>query len=153
MTTFEYEIEIAAPVERVFAFDSAPENWPRTMAGLRDFEVLSETETGAEMRATYKLLGIATEMEMELTVVEPNAEIAVAIDSDGMRGETRNRYVAGGDGTRILHRTEYEMGDSLRDRLLEPVARRYNERQLRTHLENTRDLIEAEIEAETATPA
>ena len=153
MTTFEYEIEIAAPVERVFAFDSAPENWPRTMAGLRDFEVLNQTDTGASMRATYKLLGTAMEMEMEMAVVEPNEEISVAIESDGMSGETRNRYVASGDGTRILHRTDYEMGDSLLDRLLEPVARRYNERQLRTHLENTRDLIEAEIEAETATPA
>lgn len=153
MTTFEYEIEIAAPVERVFAFDSTPENWPRTMAGLRDFEVLSETEAGSKMRATYRLLGIATEIEMELTVVEPDAEIAVTFGGDGMRGETRNRYVASGDGTRILHRADYEMGDSLLDRLVGPVARRYNERQLRAHLENTRDLIEAEIEAETEMPA
>jgi len=153
MTTFEYEIEIAAPVERVFAFDSTPENWPRTMAGLRDFEVLSETETGSKMRATYKLLGISTAVEMELTVVEPGAEIAVTVDGDGMHGETRNRYVAVGDGTRIVHRAEYEMGDSLLGRLLEPVAGRYNERQLRAHLENTRDLIEAEIEAETAMSA
>ncbi|WP_123623245.1 SRPBCC family protein [Halorubrum sp. CSM-61] len=153
MTTFEYEIEIAAPVERVFAFDSTPENWPRTMAGLRDFEVLSETDTGANMRATYALLGTAMDMEMEMTVVEPNEEIAVTVDGDGMHGETRNRYVASGDGTRIVHRTDYEMGDSLLDRLLGPVARRYNERQLRTHLENTRDIIEAEIEAEAATAA
>ena len=153
MTTFEYEIEIAAPVERVFAFDSIPENWPRTMASLRDFEVVEETDDGAKMRATYKLLGVSMAIEMEMAIVEPNGELLVTIESDDMRGEIRNRYVAVGDGTRIVHRTTYEMGESLLDRLVGPVARRYNDRQLRNHLENTKDLIEAEVEAESAAPA
>ncbi|SMO47594.1 SRPBCC family protein [Halorubrum cibi] len=153
MTTFEHTIEIAAPVEHVFAFDSTPENWSRTMASLRDLEVVEETDHGARMTGTYGVFGISMEVEMEMTVVEPNEELLVTIESDEMSGEIRNRYSEIAAGTRLSHRATYEMGDSLLDRILKPVASRYNERQLENHLRNTKDLVEAEVAAESAAPA
>lgn len=153
MPTFEHTVEIAAPIERVFAFDSTPENWSRTMASLRDLEIVEETDEGARMRATYKLLGIALDTEMEMTIVEPNEHIAVMIESSGMKGEVHNYFSETNAGTQIAHQTDYEFGESLRDRLLEPVAKRYNNRQFKNHLQNTKDIIEAEVAAETASPA
>ena len=153
MPTFEHTVEIAAPIERVFAFDSNPENWSRTMASLRDLEIVEETGEGARMRATYKLLGIALDTEMEMTIVEPNEHITVTIESSGMKGEVHNYFSDTAFGTEIAHRADYEFGESLRDRLLEPVAKRYNNRQFKNHLQNTKDIIEAEVAAETASPA
>ena len=40
---------------------------------------------------------------------------------------------------------DYEFGDSLLDRIMEPVAKRYNERQFRHSLESSKELIEAEL--------
>ncbi|SFG11417.1 Carbon monoxide dehydrogenase subunit G [Halopelagius inordinatus] len=153
MPSFEHTVEIAAPIERVFAFDSNPENWSRTMASLRDLEIVEETDDGARMRATYKLLGISLDVELALSVVEPNEHMTVAMEGSGMKGEVHNYFAETASGTRITHQADYEFGDSLRDRLLEPVASRYNNRQFKNHLQNTKDIIEAEIAAETARPA
>lgn len=153
MTTYEHIVEIAAPIERVFTFDSNPENWSRTMPSLQDLEVLEETENGARMQATYKLLGIALDTEMELTIVQPNEHILVTVESTGMKGEVHNYFSETDAGTEIRHQADYEFGESLRDRLLEPVATRYNNRQFKNHLQNTKDVIEAEVVAETMTPA
>ena len=99
MTTYEHTVEIAAPIERVFAFDSNPENWSRTMPSLQDLEVLEETENGARMQATYKLLGIALDTEMELTIVQPNEHILVTVESTGMKGEVHNYFSETDTGT------------------------------------------------------
>lgn len=153
MPTFEHTVEIAAPIERVFAFDSNPKNWSRTMASLRDLEIVEETDDGARMRATYKLLGISLNIELTLSVVEPNEHMTVTMEGSGMKGEVHNYFAETTSGTQITHRADYEFGDSLRDRLLEPVASRYNDRQFKNHLQNTKDIIEAEMAAETANPA
>lgn len=152
MPTFEHTIEIAAPIERVFAFDSNPENWSRTMPSLRDLEIVEETDDGTRMRAMYKLLGITLDTEIELTIVEPNKHIVVTTEGSGMKGEIHNYFSETSAGTQIAHQADYEFGESLRDRLLEPVATRYNNRQFKNHLQNTKDMIEAEVAAETPSP-
>lgn len=105
------------------------------------------------MRATYKLLGISLDSDMELTIVEPNGHITITVDSSGMKGEVHNYFSETDSGTQIVHRADYEFGESLRDRLLEPVATRYNNRQFENHLQNTKDIIEAERATEAASPA
>lgn len=153
MHTFEHTVEIAAPIEHVFAFDTDPENWSRTMSGMRDVEILEKTDEHTRVRATYKMLGISMDLEMELTVVEPNEHLLVTMEGDGMTGELHNRFTETDAGTLLRHRAEYELGDSLFDRILAPVASSYNDRQLRSHLENTKEILEAEVAAETAAPA
>jgi carbon monoxide dehydrogenase subunit G len=150
MPTFEHTIEIAAPVEHVFAFDSTPENWTRTMASLRDLEIVEETDDAVRMRATYRLLGISMDVEMELTVVEPNEHFTVELEGSGMTATVHNRFSETDTGTRMHHHTEFDFGDSLLRGIAEPVATSYNKRQFRNHLRNTRDLVEAEVAAETA---
>lgn len=150
MPTFEHVVDIAAPIEHVFAFDSDPENWTRTMASLRDLEIVEETDDGLRMRGTYKLLGISMDSEMELTIVEPNEHFMVTLEGSGMTAEIHNHFSETASGTQMRHQAEFHLGDSLLERLAEPVATRYNKRQFRTHLENTKDLIEAGMAAKTA---
>ncbi|MEF8814797.1 MAG: SRPBCC family protein [Halovenus sp.] len=147
MSEFKHSVEIEAPIEYVFEFDSDPENWTKTMPGLRDLEIVEETEESVRMTAVYEMLGMSIDIEEELTIVEPNEHYRVTIEGDEVSGEVNNYFEGIDNGTRISHRAEFEFGDSLFDRLLAPVARRYNERQFKNHLQHTKELIEAEIEA------
>ncbi|MEF8899981.1 MAG: SRPBCC family protein, partial [Halovenus sp.] len=119
----------------------------KTMPSLRDLEIVEETEESVRMTAVYEMLGMSIDIEEELTIVEPNEHYRVTIEGDEVSGEVNNYFEEIDNGTRISHRAEFEFGDSLFDRLLAPVARRYNERQFKNHLQHTKELIEAEIEA------
>jgi carbon monoxide dehydrogenase subunit G len=153
MSTFEHTIEIHAPVETVFAFDTDPQNWTRTMSSLRDLEIVEETETGARMHAVYKILGIAQDVEMEMKIVEPNEHLHISVEGSGMGSEIDIHYSETDNGTQIAHGATYEFGDSLLESVLEPVATRYTNRQFEMHLANTKDLVEAEPEAEAQAEA
>jgi carbon monoxide dehydrogenase subunit G len=148
MATFKHSVEIDAPIESVFEFDSNPENWTKTMPGLRDLEVVEETEERVRMTAVYDMLGLSIDIEEVLTIVEPNEHYRVTVEGDEVSGEIHNHFEEIDSGTRINHRAEFDFGDSLFERLMAPVAHRYNERQFRNHLQHTKELIEAEIEAE-----
>ena len=147
MADFTHSVEIDAPIEAVFAFDSDPENWTKTMPGLRDLAVVEETEEHVRMTAVYEMLGQSIDIEQELTIVEPNEHYRVTIEGDEVSGEINNHFKEIENGTRIEHEGEFEFGNSLFERLMAPVARRYNERQFKNHLQHMKELIEAESEA------
>ncbi|MEF8851161.1 MAG: SRPBCC family protein [Haloarculaceae archaeon] len=148
MSDFNHSVEIEAPIEHVFEFDSNPENWTKTMPSLRDLEIVEETEKTVRMTAVYEMLGQSIDIEEELTIVEPNEHYRVTVEGDGVSGEVHNRFVETESGTRINHSAEFEFGDSLVERLMAPVAQRYNERQFKNHLQHTKELIETQIEAD-----
>lgn len=73
-----------------------------------------------------------------------------------MSGEIVNRLTETDTGTRLETHVTSEFGDSLFDRVIEPIAVRYNNRMTRNHLEHTKELIEAEVataEADAAAPS
>ncbi|WP_435158951.1 SRPBCC family protein [Haladaptatus sp. DFWS20] len=148
MSTFEHTIEIEAPVEHVFEFDSNPRNWPKTMPSLQDLEIIEETDDEIRMCATYKMLGLSIDSTMQLTIVKPNEHMVLTIESPEMTGKV-NQYLSETDsGTRIVHQSDHQYDDSLLNRLLKPLANRYNERQVKNHLQNTKELIEAQVSDE-----
>ncbi len=149
MSEFKHSVEIEAPTEYVFEYDSNPENWTKTMPGLRDLEIVEETEDSVRMTAVYDMLGLSMDIEEELTIVEPNEHYRVTVEGDGVSGEVHNHFEEIDSGTRINHHAEFDFGDSLFDRLMAPVARRYNERQFKNHLQHMKELIEAEVDADT----
>jgi len=149
MSKVSHSVEIAAPIEYVFEFDSNPENWTKTMPSLRDLKIVDETEESVRMTAVYEMLGQSIDIEEELTIVEPNEHYRVTVEGDGVSGEINNHFEETDSGTRINHRAEFDFGDSLFDRLVAPVAQRYNERQFRNHLQHMKELIEAEVETDT----
>lgn len=153
MHRYEYSVDIEAPVESVFAFDTDPQNWPRTMASLSDIEIIEETDDTVQLKGTYSLLGINMGSDMTMTIVEPNAHIVTEFRSDRMHGTVHNYYSETETGTRLSLEAEYEFGDSLLERLTEPVAKRYNNRQFKNHLEHIKDLVEAETTATSASNA
>lgn len=150
MPTFEHTVEIAAPIERVFAFGNDPENWRRVTPALTDIEIVEETDDGLRMNATWRMLGTSVDGDMELRIVEPNEHTITTFESPGMTGELHYRYSETDSGTKVVQQADYEFGDSLLERVLEPVAKRYNKRQFKNSLQTTKELLEAEATVEAA---
>lgn len=148
MPTFEHTIDVAAPADRVFAFVTDPSNWLRTHGGLRDLEVIEETDDEVRMQATYRMLGIANHLDVTQRVVEPGARSVVSFESPGLSGEMEYRFTESNGVTTVRESADYEFGDSLRDRIVEPVGKRYNERQFRNALVNMRELMDVELAAD-----
>lgn len=152
MHIFEHTIEIEAPLEQVYAFNSDPTNWPRVTPGLVELEIVEETPDEYRMEATYKMLGISLNGDMTMSVVEEGKHVHTTFESDAMSGELDYHFRETDSGTEIIQRGSMEFGDSILDRIMEPVAKRYNIRQFRNSLANTRDLLEAQAEVDVATP-
>lgn len=148
MPTFEHTIEVAAPIDQVFQFGTDPENWQRSMPSLTDVEIVEETDGVLHIDATYRMLGTTMDGELEFTVVEPDAHTLTTFESPGMTGEMHYHYSETDTGTKVVQRCDYEFGDSLLERVMEPVAKRYNKRQFKNALETTKELIEAEATIE-----
>lgn len=144
MPSFEHTIEVAAPREHVFEWGTDPENWQRSTPSLSQVEITEETDDGYQLRGTWKLLGMSIEGDMEFEIVEPNAHTVTRFESPGMTGELHYRYSDTDTGTRVVQSADYEFGDSLLERVLEPVAKRFNKRQFKNSLETSKELIEAE---------
>ena len=145
MPTFEHSVVIAAPIDHVFAFGADPENWRRTMPSLTEIEIVEETDDELRMTATYKLLGMRMDGTLVKRIVEPNEHTITTFESPGMTGEVHYHYSETDDGTMVVQRADYEFGDSIVERVMEPVAKRYNKRQFKNSLETTRDLVEDEV--------
>lgn len=150
MPSFEHTIDIAAPLADVFAFGIEPENWQRTTPGLSNIHVVQETDDGLSLEATYSLLGREMAGTLEMRILEPDHHVVTTFDSPGMTGELHYRFEEIEDGTRVIQQCEYEFGDSLLQRILEPVAKRYNKRQFEESLRTMKDLIEAEVSADAS---
>lgn len=140
MHTFEHTVDVAAPIDHVWEFSTAPENWERATPSLSEFVVHDEFDEGMRLTATYAMLGRSQETDMDVSSVEPGTHMRTEFTSPGMTGVMDYRFeeIDGGSGTRVTQTCEYEFGDSLLERIIEPVASRYNKRQFRNSLVTTR---------------
>lgn len=148
MTTFDHEIEIAAPIEFVFEWGTTPENWMRATPSMTDIELIEETDEGTHYRNTMKVLG-RTMINDELYMVdEENWETISVFDDENMSGEMRFTYTEIDSGTHLRMHGDIETGDSLFDRALQPVLGRLMNRQFRNSLQTMKELIEIEARTE-----
>lgn len=145
MPTFEHTIDVAAPVEHVFEFMTDPSNWSRTHASISELEITESSDTETHMDVTFRVLGIGNEGEMVQRILEPDSHAEVSFESPGLAGTADYRFSEADGVTTIVEFVDYEFGDSLLDRIMEPVGKRYNERQFRHSLESSKELIEAEL--------
>jgi hypothetical protein len=82
---------------------------------------------------------------MVFRVVEPNIHTVTTFESSSMTGEMHYYYSETDSGTRVVQECDYQFGDSLLKRVIEPVAKRYNKRQFKQSLQTSKELIEAEL--------
>ena len=115
MTKIENEIEINAPVERVFEYYTNPDNikesWPRDI--VRESENVSgqKSEEGSEMKVTGEYMGKRDEMILEVVEKEQNKKL-VTRQTDGpfQSWESIQQFQSNGNNsTKVNHTVNYEL--------------------------------------------
>ena len=115
MTTIQNQIEINAPVERVFEYYTNPDNikesWPRDI--VKESENLSgqKSEEGSEMKVTGEYMGKKDEMILEVVQKEQNKRL-VTKQTDGpfQIWESIQEFQSNGNNsTNVNHTINYEL--------------------------------------------
>ena len=79
MSRVEYQIDINAPVERVYEYYTNPDNikeaWPRDVVKESESTTPSKNEPGSEMKVKGEYMGRQAEMRLEVAEKEPNRKL------------------------------------------------------------------------------
>ncbi|MGN6821609.1 MAG: SRPBCC family protein [Candidatus Nitrosocosmicus sp.] len=115
MTSIQNQIEINAPVERVFEYYTNPDNikesWPRDI--VKESENLSgqKSEEGSEMKVTGEYMGKKDEMTLEVVEKEQNKRL-VTKQTQGpfQKWESIQEFQSSGNNyTKVNHTINYEL--------------------------------------------
>jgi ligand-binding SRPBCC domain-containing protein len=113
MTKASYEIEINAPVERVYEYYTNPDNikeaWPRDIA--KESETTSgSNEQGSEMRVKGEYMGKEEEMRLEVSDKVQNQRL-VTRQTQGpfKRWESVQEFQDNAGRTHVRHEIDYEL--------------------------------------------
>ncbi|AXR80601.1 SRPBCC family protein [Natrarchaeobaculum sulfurireducens] len=144
MLTVSDSIEIDTDVERVFEYLDDPYNHAEVTPSLSDVRDVEPLENSRKRLAfTYQMAGIGLDGELIQTVAEPNERLT--FDMRGrLEGEIDLALEPTADGTQLTYTGRYDLPGAVLSRVAEPFVRRYNERELQTTLENTKNRLEVE---------
>jgi len=144
MVTVSQSIHINAPVEDVFAYLDTAQNHAEVTPSLSEVRGVEALDNGGKrVEHTYKMASVGLDGELvERTHVEN--ERMVFEMRGGLEGEIEIETTADDGGTELRYSAEYELPGTVLEAVATPFVRRYNERELRTTLENTKTRLEAE---------
>jgi ligand-binding SRPBCC domain-containing protein len=115
MTKIENEIEINAPVERVFEYYTNPDNikesWPLDIVKESENVSGQKSEEGSEMKVTGEYMGKRDEMILEVVEKEENRRL-VTRQTDGpfQSWESTQEFQSNGNNsTKVSHTINYEL--------------------------------------------
>jgi len=143
MLTVRDDVWIDASPEQVFAYVDKPERQTAFTPSLTRSTLIERLPNGGvRARYTFSLFGLAFHGEVRATDYAPQERIVFAMTGD-LRGSIRWYLEPERDGTRFTYAGTYAVpGPSLVKPALRPVVRRYNEREIRTLLQNLKTQIE-----------
>ena len=115
MTTIQTQIEINAPVERVFEFYTNPDNikesWPSDIVKESENVSGQKSEEGSEMKVTGQYMGKKDEMTLQVVEKEQNKRL-VTKQTEGpfQRWDSIQEFQSSGNNsTRVNHTINYEL--------------------------------------------
>ena len=116
MTAINSQIEINAPVERVFEFYTNPDNikesWPRDIVKESENVSGQKSEEGSEMKVKGEYMGKKDEMLLEVVEKEQNKRL-VTKQTEGpfQRWESTQEFQNNGNNstTKVNHAINYEL--------------------------------------------
>ncbi len=116
MTTIQYEIDINAPVDKVFEYYTNPDNikqaWPHDI--VKESENISgqKSEEGSEMKVKGEYMGKEDEMILEVIEKEQNKRLVTQQKEGPFKSWTSKQEFNqsnGGQGTHIRHAIDFEL--------------------------------------------
>ena len=142
MVTVSETVRIDAPLGDVFAYMNQPENQPEITPSLVHSETVEELPNGGKRVAyTYEMAGIELDGYIEAVEYEPDSRIRWEMTGD-LEGEITWTFEADGDDTVVTYASAYDIPVPVLSAVVEPFVKRYNERDLRTTLENLKTRLE-----------
>ncbi len=128
---------IDRPPEAVFEYMDVPENQARISPRLSAVETTGTLDTGGKRASyVYRLFGLSFEGEVRGVEHHPPERIVFEMSGD-IEGRIEWTFEPVEGGTRVTYAATYDLGlPPFVDRLLGPVADRFNRRELEATLEN-----------------
>jgi ligand-binding SRPBCC domain-containing protein len=118
MTRVETEVDINAPVDRVFEYYTNPDNikeaWPKDIVKESESTTPNEkNEPGSEMRVKGEQMGIEKEMRLQVAEKEQNRRL-VTRQTEGpfKKWESIQEFQGDKDRTHVRHTIDYELPTS-----------------------------------------
>ena len=114
MTQIQEEVEINAPVDKVFQYytdpDKIKEAWPRDVVKESESTTSTKNEPGSEMRVAGKQMGIWQEMRLQVTEKEENRRLVTRqVDGPFKKWESIQEFEGDDNRTHVRHTIDYEM--------------------------------------------
>ena len=145
MITFEKTVVINRPLEEVFAFVAAGENWSQWAMELVETTKTSEGPLGVGTTYTHvaQMLGRRIENGYEVTEYEPNSKISMKSTSGPVPVEMSLTFEPVEGGARVVLNVQAEIAGLFK--LAEPLVARIMGRQQDANFANLKDLLEAGV--------
>lgn len=144
MVRIEREVWIDAQPERVFEYMASPENHPAVMPSLQKIENVEAVPNGGHRgEFRFKMVGVPVKGRFEDIEYTPSERRVYEMTGD-TEGSMQYSFEPENGGTRFTCVMDAKFPSRVLDTVLRPVARRYNEREIETMLENVKTLMEAE---------
>lgn len=137
-------VTIDAPVEDVYAFMDDPHNHltvTPSLADVRDVEPLDDG--GKRLAYTFRMAGVTLDGELVEHTHTENERMVFEMRGQ-LTGEIDLEFEPVDGGTRLTYTGRYDLPGRVLSAVAEPFVRRYNERELRTTLENVRTHVETD---------
>lgn len=142
MISVSEDIPIDAPVEGVYEYMDNPYNHAEVTPSITDVRNVERLENGGKrLEHTYTMAGIGVDGELEETEHVENELMRFEMRGE-LEGEIELTFEEEEGGTRLTYTAEYDIPGKVLEKLVEPFVRRYNERELRTTLENVKTRLE-----------
>lgn len=144
MGKIKKSIEIASPVDKVFAFIAEPENLLEVWPGLLEIKHIRPLANGGySFNWTYKMAGLSFQGQAECTEFIKDRRILTRNES-GIPSTFEWAFQEEDLGTRVTLKGEYNVPGVALGRLVEPVISKMNEQEIEALLSNLKIRVEAE---------
>lgn len=147
MVEVSESIQIDRPVEDVFTYLDDPHNHSLITPSLSDIRNVQPLDNGGKrLEHTYKMAGVGIDGELVEQVHEENERMVFEMRGR-LTGEIEFTFEERDGGTEVTYSAEYDIPGRVLSKAAGPFVKRYNERELRTTLENLKTVLRPEEQA------
>lgn len=135
-------ITVERSPETVFEYLDDPHHHQEITPSLTAVDNIERLDNGGkQLTYTYTIAGVDLDGKLVQTVHDPPH--ALTFDMDGqLTGELSFQLVAVDEGTEVTYAASYDLPGSIIETIAKPFVRRYNERELRSTLQNLKTRLE-----------
>jgi hypothetical protein len=146
MARIEESIEIKRPVDKVFAYTTDAESWPKWQSIIPEAEQTSQGSVGvgATFKGISRMMGLGMKWTAKVTEYEPNRQFGKNITSAGMIVKQHNAYDPIERGAKFT--IVYDMKVRGLFKLFSPMLVSSMRKELKRSLSNLRGILETQNE-------